>query len=53
MIITRVDVYLKLEEFSGMTKEEKYNAMSSWLPTVTDKPDMVLNDLESYSNYAE
>lgn len=53
MTLTRVDVYLKLEELAGMTKEEKYDAMAAWLPTVTDKPEMVLNDLESYPNYAE
>ena len=53
MVLTRTDVYLKLDELVGMTKEEKYESMSAWLPTVTDKPEMVLNDLESYPNYAE
>jgi len=54
VLITRLDVFNKLETLKELDKDAKLVEMTTWANEVMpDNPQMIIDDLESYSNYAQ
>lgn len=49
---TRLDVVNKLETLSDLNKEETLVAMTAWANETSDKPEKIIDDLDSYRQYA-
>ena len=51
--LTRVDIITKLETLTDLDKAATLTAMTEWATTVSETPEKIINDLESYPQYAQ
>lgn len=49
---TRLEVSLKLDTVAELSREETYTAVSEWLVQASSTPSKILEDLNSYPQYA-